>query len=80
MGLADPLALNIDTFGTIKEGLTEEDIMTIVKKNFNFILKNIIEELNLKEPIYARTSVFGHFGRNDPEFHWEVPKDNLNLD
>lgn len=80
LGLADPLAVNVDTFGTTKEGLSEEDIVWIVRKNFNFRLKNIIEELQLKEPIYRKTAVFGHFGRCEPEFHWEVPKENLVLE
>lgn len=76
-GSADPLSVNVDTFGTTKEGLTDEDVLGIIRKNFNFRLANIIEELQLKEPIYSKTSVFGHFGRCEPEFRWEVPMENL---
>eukprot|EP00826_Nyctotherus_ovalis_P024928 TRINITY_DN1923_c0_g3_i2.p1 TRINITY_DN1923_c0_g3~~TRINITY_DN1923_c0_g3_i2.p1 ORF type:complete len:229 (-),score=52.18 TRINITY_DN1923_c0_g3_i2:130-771(-) len=79
-GTPDPVAVNVDTFGSVKEGVSEEDIAWIVKKNFNFRLKNIMEELQLKEPIYKKTAVFGHFGRCEPEFHWEVPKENLILE
>jgi len=75
MGLADPLAIYIDTFGTTKEGKSDSDLMAIIKKNFNFRVENIIEELQLRQPIYAKTSVFGHFGRSGPEFRWEVPKE-----
>jgi S-adenosylmethionine synthetase len=80
LGLPDPLAVNVETFGTTKEGLSEEDITWIVRKNFNFRLKSIMEELRLKEPIYGKTAVFGHFGRCEPEFHWEVPKEDLVLE
>jgi len=79
LGIPDPLAINIETFGTTKEGLNEEDITWIVRKNFNFRLRSIMEELGLKEPIYRKTAVFGHFGRYDPEFRWEVPKEDLIL-
>jgi len=79
IGLADPLSIHVETYGTAKHGRSEADIVRIVKKNFNFRPGNIIQELNLKRPIYQKTAAFGHFGRNDPDFTWETPK-TLNLE
>jgi S-adenosylmethionine synthetase len=80
IGLADPLSIYIDSYGTVKEGLTDYDLIRIVKNNFNFRPGNIIKELDLKRPIYKKTAKYGHFGRNDPDFTWEHPKTNLKLD
>ena len=63
----------------MKEGLTDDNLIKIIKKNFNFRPGNIIKELNLKRPIYFKTATFGHFGRNCPDFTWEFPKMNLDL-
>lgn len=79
IGIADPLSVHIDSYGTVKEGMTDDDLMEIVLKNFNFRPGNIIKELDLKRPIFQKTSAFGHFGRNDPDFTWEQPKSNLKL-
>lgn len=79
IGLADPLSIHVDTYGTAKDGRSEADIVRIVRKNFNFRPGNIITELDLKRPIYQKTAAFGHFGRNDPDFTWENPK-TLNLE
>lgn len=54
--------------------MTDEDLIRVVKKNFNFRPGNIIKELNLLRPIYRKTAAYGHFGRNDPDFTWEKPK------
>lgn len=80
IGIADPLSVHVDSYGTVKEGLTDWDLMRIVRNNFNFRPGNIIKELDLKRPIYQKTSKFGHFGRTDPDFTWETPKMNLKLD
>jgi S-adenosylmethionine synthetase len=80
IGLADPLSIYIDSYGTVKDGMTDEDLIRIVKKNFNFRPGNIIKELDLKRPIYRKTAKYGHFGRTDPDFTWETPKQNLILD
>lgn len=80
IGLADPLSIHIESFGTVKEGLTDEDLSRIVRNNFNFRPGSIINELKLKRPIYQKTAKYGHFGRNDPDFTWETPKLNLKLD
>jgi len=80
IGLADPLSIHIDTYGTYSEGMTDEKLERIVRKNFNFRPGNIIQELNLRRPIYQKTAKYGHFGRTDPDFTWETPKMDLNLD
>lgn len=58
---------------------TDDDLKTIVENNFNFRPYNIIKELDLRRPIYLKTSKFGHFGRDDPDFTWEKPKKDLKL-
>lgn len=80
IGLADPLSIHVDSYGTVKEGLTDDDLMRIVKNNFCFRPGAIIKELDLKRPIYQKTAAFGHFGRTDKDFTWEQPKMNLKLD
>lgn len=70
IGKAEPVSLNIDTFGTGVK--SDEEILEIVKKNFDFRVGNILEELDLRRPIYKRTACYGHFG--DPEFPWEKIK------
>ena len=70
IGLADPLAINIDTFGTEKESI--DYIHKFVAGNFNFTPANIIKELGLDQPIYQATACYGHFGRE--EFPWEKIK------
>ena len=80
IGLADPLSIHIDSYGTVLGGRTDEDLSRIVKNNFNFRPGSIIKELDLKRPIYYKTAKYGHFGRIDPDFTWETPKKNLKLD
>jgi S-adenosylmethionine synthetase len=77
IGLADPLSIHVETYGSARNGLTDEDITHIVLKNFSFRPGNIIKELDLKRPIYLKTAKYGHFGRNDPDFTWETPKMGL---
>ena len=79
IGLADPLSIYVDSYGTVKPGMTDADLMTVVRKNFNFRPGEMIKELNLKRPIYHKTAAFGHFGRKIPEFTWEYPKEPLVL-
>ena len=69
IGVAQPVSVMVNTFGTGK--IPDEKILELVKKNFDMRPKAIIEQLNLRRPIYRKTSVFGHFGRNDPGFTWE---------
>lgn len=74
IGLADPLSINIDSYGTVKEGLNDRDLYDIVVKNFDLRPGVIIKDLQLKRPIYKLTAVHGHFGRNLDQFSWEKPK------
>jgi S-adenosylmethionine synthetase len=69
IGVAQPVSVFVDTFGTGK--LPDEEILALVKKNFDMRPKAIIDNLNLLRPIYRKTAAFGHFGRNDPDFAWE---------
>jgi S-adenosylmethionine synthetase len=69
IGIAQPVSVLVNTYGTGK--IPDEELLEIVKKNFDMRPKAIIEQLNLLRPIYRKTSVFGHFGRNDPDFTWE---------
>jgi len=69
IGVAQPTSINVDTFGTNK--IPEAKIVELVKKNFKLTPRWIIEQLNLRRPIYRKTSAYGHFGRNDPDFTWE---------
>ena len=79
IGLPDPLSVYIDTYGSARQGLTDEAIEEIVQKNFNFRPGSMIKELNLHRPIYEKTAKYGAYGRkNDPDFTWETPK-KLNL-
>jgi len=73
IGMSDPLSLFIETFGTNK--VPEEEIEAFVKRNFNFQVSNIIEELDLKRPIYRQTTNFGHFGHEGDS--WERIKDTV---
>jgi S-adenosylmethionine synthetase len=72
IGVPEPLSIYVDTYGTGKK--SDEDILAIVKKNFDLRPGCIIRDLDLKRPIYALTAKFGHFGRSEPEFTWEKPK------
>jgi S-adenosylmethionine synthetase len=77
IGMADPLSIYVDSYGTAKDGITNADLFAIVKKNFNFRPGEIIKELDLKRPIYQKTASYGHFGRMLPEFTWKYPKHAL---
>ena len=70
IGVAEPVSVRIDTFGTGKIG--EGKLTELVRKNFSLTPKGIIESLNLRRPIYQKTAAYGHFGRTEPEFTWEA--------
>jgi S-adenosylmethionine synthetase len=70
IGVAEPVSVRIDTFGTGKVG--EAKLTELVRKNFSLTPKGIIESLNLRRPIYQKTAAYGHFGRTEPEFTWEA--------
>ncbi len=69
IGVADPLSVFVETFGTGK--LPDEKLVDIVKKEFPLKPRKIIEYLDLKRPIYRKTAAYGHFGREDSDFTWE---------
>jgi S-adenosylmethionine synthetase len=70
IGVADPVSVAVDTFGTAK--IDENKISELVRANFQLTPRGIIESLNLRRPIYRKTASYGHFGRNEPEFSWEA--------
>jgi S-adenosylmethionine synthetase len=70
IGVAEPVSVRIETFGTGKIG--EAKLTELVRKNFSLTPKGIIESLNLRRPIYRKTAAYGHFGRTEPEFTWEA--------
>jgi len=72
IGVPEPLSIFVDTYGTGKK--TDAEILKIVKDNFDLRPGCLIRDLKLKRPIYEKTAYFGHFGRNDPDFTWEQPK------
>jgi len=69
IGVAEPVSLYVNTFGTNK--IPESQIEDLVRKNFDMKPSGIISQLDLKRPIYNKTAAYGHFGRNEPEFTWE---------
>ena len=69
IGVAKPISVLVNTNETGK--LPDEQILELVKKHFDMRPKAIIDQLNLLRPIYKKTAVFGHFGRDDVEFPWE---------
>jgi len=69
IGVAEPVSLYVNTFGTNK--IPENQIEDLVRKNFDMKPSGIISQLDLKRPIYKKTAAYGHFGRNEPEFSWE---------
>ncbi len=69
IGVAAPVSILVNTFGTNK--IPEEKIVELMQKHFDFRPKAIIEQLQLRRPIYRKTAAYGHFGRNDPDFTWE---------
>ena len=69
IGVAEPVSIRVDTFGTGK--YSESDLVKAVRKVFKTTPGGIIEQLDLRRPIYAKTAAYGHFGRELPEFVWE---------
>src|SRR5437588_6951169 len=69
IGVADPVSVSVDTFGTGKAD--QDKIAELIRENFQLTPRGIIESLDLRKPIYKKTASYGHFGRNEPEFSWE---------
>ena len=75
IGLAKPISIFVDSYGSCLAGLGDGDLQDIVLRNFDLRPGMIIKELDLKRPIYKKTASLGHFGKDDPDFTWEKPKD-----
>ncbi len=69
IGVAKPVSVMVDTFGTGK--VSEEVLISLIKKHFDLRPAGIIKELNLRRPIYRQTAAYGHFGRTDLDLTWE---------
>ena len=69
IGMSEPVSLYVATFGT--GHIPDKEIENIVHKNFDLTPSGIVSQLNLKRPIYQKSSTYGHFGREEPEFVWE---------
>jgi S-adenosylmethionine synthetase len=70
IGVAKPVSLMVNTFGTGK--ISDDKIVELIGKHFDLRPKGIIQALNLLRPIYTKTAAYGHFGRDEPEFTWEA--------
>jgi S-adenosylmethionine synthetase len=70
IGVADPVSVLVDTFGTCK--VDADTLPDLVRANFQLTPKGIIDSLKLRRPFYRKTAAYGHFGRNDPDFTWEA--------
>lgn len=69
IGVAKPLSIYVDSFGTGK--YDDEKLLAILEENFDFRPAAIIANLDLRRPIYKKTAAYGHFGRDEEEFTWE---------
>jgi S-adenosylmethionine synthetase len=70
IGVAEPVSVLVETFGTGK--LSSTELTALVRKNFPLTPKGIIEHLKLRRPIYRQTAAYGHFGRTEADFTWEA--------
>jgi S-adenosylmethionine synthetase len=70
IGVADPVSVLVETFGTGK--VAPEKLQELVRANFQLTPRGIIESLKLRRPIYRKTAAYGHFGRDDKDFTWEA--------
>ena len=69
IGKAEPLSIYVDTYGAGK--ISDDNIIKLIKANFDLTPKGMIKSLDLLRPIYRKTACYGHFGRTEPEFSWE---------
>merc|ERR1712159_803860 len=79
IGVAEPLSVFVDTYGSAKHGLTDADVLEIIKENFDCRAGMLVVELDMKKAKYKKTACYGHFGnaarQADPDFTWETPKE-----
>ncbi len=69
IGVADPVSVRVDSFGTGTLG--DRAMERLVREHFPLSPRAIIEDLDLRRPIYQKTASYGHFGRDDQDFRWE---------
>jgi len=69
IGVADPVSIMVETFGTGK--VSNAKLEQLIRRHFDFTPAGIIKHLDLRRPIYKKTAAYGHFGRSGPEFTWE---------
>ncbi len=69
IGVADPVSIMINSFGTLR--IQHQRLQELIRRHFQLTPAGIMEMLNLRRPIFKETSVYGHFGRTEPEFTWE---------
>jgi S-adenosylmethionine synthetase len=69
IGVADPVSLMVNTFGTGK--VSEDKLVKLIRENFDLTPRGIIKDLKLRRPIYTKTAAYGHFGRDEEGFTWE---------
>jgi len=69
IGVADPVSIMVETFGTGK--VPNAKLEEMIRRHFDFTPAGIIKYLDLRRPIYRKTAAYGHFGRSEPEFSWE---------
>ena len=70
IGVADPVSVLVETFGT--EKCDPALIPDLIRAHFKLTPRGIIDSLQLRRPIYKKTAAYGHFGRTDPDFTWEL--------
>ncbi len=70
IGVAEPVSIHVDTFGTGK--MSNKELVDRIRKTFNLTPAGIIESLDLRRPIYQKTAAYGHFGREEKGFTWEL--------
>lgn len=69
IGVAQPVSINVDTYGTGK--VADEKLVELIRSNFDLRPAGIIKMLDLRRPIYSQTAAYGHFGRTDVDLPWE---------
>ncbi len=77
IGVAEPVSVRVDTFGT--EKVDPAILPELIRANFKLTPRGIIESLNLRRPIYRKTAAYGHFGRSDADFTWESTHQAVSL-
>jgi S-adenosylmethionine synthetase len=70
IGHPDPVSVHVDTFGTAT--VDDAKIIKAINKVFSFQPSDIIDQLNLRRPIYSKTTNYGHFGKSDKDLTWET--------